>query len=26
MPVGQKEETSAWKDLHGLYRDMFYLL
>ena len=21
-----KKETSAWKDLHGLYRDMFYLL
>ena len=21
-----QEETSAWKDLHGLYRDMFYLL
>ena len=26
MPVGQKEETSAWKDLYGLYKDMFYLL
>ena len=20
------EETSTWKDLHGLYRELFYLL
>ena len=26
MPVGQKEESSVWKDPHGLYKDMFYLL